>query len=171
LISPANLERKAHAKQAPVTPGPLRAKLEIHKLSLIQKLCLTVLRRIIVNIKSTTRLHAALGVALALTAFNAVWAQNSEPKTREQVRAELLEAQRNGDIMADGETGKKLNEVFPNAYPAKATTGGLTREQVKAELIEAERRGDVMVDGESGRKLNEFSPQFKEPIREMYTGR
>jgi hypothetical protein len=132
---------------------------------------LTVLRRIIVSRTLTTRLHAALAAALALTSFNAAWAQSSEPKTRDQVRAELLEAQRTGDIMADGETGKKLNEVFPGAYPAKLGTAGLTREQVKAELIEAQRRGDVMVDGESGRKLNELYPRLKEPGRNQYTGR
>jgi hypothetical protein len=121
--------------------------------------------------KSMTKLAAALGVALSAAAFSPSWAQDAGPKTREQVRAELLEAQRTGDIMADGETGKKLNEVFPNAYPAKSSTAGLTREQVKAELVEAQRRGDVMVDGETGRKLNELGPQFKEPGRGQYTGR
>jgi hypothetical protein len=109
--------------------------------------------------KATTKLTAALGVALAAAALSPAWAQDSGPKTREQVRAELLEAQRTGDIMADGETGKKLNEVFPNAFPAKATSGGMTREQVRSELIDAQRRGDVRVDGESGRKLNELNPR------------
>jgi hypothetical protein len=121
--------------------------------------------------KSTTKLTAALGVALAAAALSPAWAQDSGPKTREQVRAELLEAQRTGDIMADGETGKKLNEVFPNAFPAKSSTAGLTREQVKAELVEARRRGDVMVDGESGRKLNELSPQFTNQRPNQYSGR
>lgn len=107
---------------------------------------------------TTRRLSTALGVALAALAFSPAWAQDSGPKTREQVRAELLEAQRSGDIIADGETGKKLNEVFPNAFPAKTGTGSMTREQVRAELIDAQRRGDIMVDGESGRKLNELNP-------------
>jgi hypothetical protein len=132
---------------------------QIHKVSPGQEDCLTVSRKIIVTTKLTTRLGAALGAALAVAAFNAAWAQDSGPKTREQVRAELMEAQRSGDIMADGETGKKLNEVFPTAYPAKASTGGMTREQVRSELIDAQRRGDVRVDGESGRKLNELNPQ------------
>jgi hypothetical protein len=131
---------------------------------------LTVSREIIMFRKPTTKLAAALGVALSAAAFSPSWAQDAGPKTREQVRAELLEAQRTGDIMADGETGKKLNEVFPNAYPAKASTAGLTREQVRAELIEAQRRGDVMVDGESGRKLNELSPQFTEQRPNQYLG-
>jgi hypothetical protein len=109
--------------------------------------------------KATTKLTAALGVALAAAALSPAWAQDSGPKTREQVRAELLEAQRTGDIMADGETGKKLNEVFPSAFPAKVAAGGMTREQVRSELIDAQRRGDVRVDGESGRKLNELNPR------------
>jgi hypothetical protein len=101
--------------------------------------------------KSTTKLAAALGIALSAAAFSPSWAQDAGPKTREQVRAELLEAQRTGDIMADGETGKMLNEVFPNAYPAKSSTAGLTREPVRSDLNDAQRR----VGGESGRTLNE----------------
>jgi hypothetical protein len=37
-------------------------------------------------------------------------------KTREQVKAELAEAIRTGDIIANGETGLKLNEEFPQRY-------------------------------------------------------
>jgi Domain of unknown function (DUF4148) len=143
----------------------------IHQISPGQEDWLIVSREIIMITKSTAKLTTALGVVLAAAAFTPSWAQDSGPKTREQVRAELLDAQRNGDIMADGETGKKLNEVFPNAYPAKSSAAGLTREQVKAELVEAQRRGDVMVDGESGRKLNELSPQFTEQRPNQYSGR
>jgi hypothetical protein len=100
--------------------------------------------------KSRTKLAAVLGVALSAAAFSPSWAQDAGPKTREQVRAELLEAQRTGDIMADGESGKKLNELFPNAYP-KASTAA--REQARSEPKDAQRR----VDGESGRKLNELN--------------
>jgi Domain of unknown function (DUF4148) len=53
--------------------------------------------------------------------------------------------------------GQKLNERFPDRYPAKQVQSTLTREQVKAELAEAQRTGDMVV-GESGRKLNEISP-------------
>ena len=41
----------------------------------------------------------------------------AQAKTREQVKAELAEAQRTGDIIADGESGKKLNELYPSRYP------------------------------------------------------
>jgi hypothetical protein len=38
--------------------------------------------------------------------------------TRAQVQAELSEAQRTGNLI-DFETGQKLNELFPSAYPDK----------------------------------------------------
>ena len=37
-------------------------------------------------------------------------------KTREQVKAELAEAIRTGDIVASGDRGQKLYELFPNQY-------------------------------------------------------
>ena len=37
-------------------------------------------------------------------------------KSREQVKAELAEALRTGNIMADGETGLKLNQLYPQRY-------------------------------------------------------
>lgn len=63
-------------------------------------------------------------------------------KTRDQVLAELAEAQRTGDIYAYGDSGKKLNELRPDLYPAKAVQQGKTRAQVQAELIQAQRSGE-----------------------------
>ena len=40
---------------------------------------------------------------------------------------------------------KKLNELNPNLYPAKAVTSSVTRAQVQAELAEAKRTGDILV--------------------------
>jgi hypothetical protein len=40
--------------------------------------------------------------------------------SREEVRADLREAVRTGDIVANGETGMKLNEVFPGRYANKS---------------------------------------------------
>ena len=82
-------------------------------------------------------------LAVTLAAFSAGSAFASDasaPKTREQVKAELAEAIRTGDI-SYGETGQKLNELFPQQYPAKPAVQGKTREQVKAELAEALRSG------------------------------
>ena len=56
-------------------------------------------------------------------------------KTRAEVRTELAEAQRTGDIPADnlaslvyaGVPGQKLKDVYPTQYPVKARAGALTQ--------------------------------------------
>lgn len=63
---------------------------------------------------------SSLTLALAaLAAGNVLAADPAASNTREQVRAELLEAQRTGDIISAGETSQKLNELYPNRYPKK----------------------------------------------------
>ena len=43
----------------------------------------------------------------------------SEPGlTREEVKAELREAQRTGNIVGFDDSGKMLNELYPSRYPA-----------------------------------------------------
>lgn len=60
----------------------------------------------------------AIALALAtLAAGNAIAAEPVTAKTRAEVRAELLQAQRTGDIV-DSE-GQKLNALYPNSYPRK----------------------------------------------------
>ena len=78
--------------------------------------------------------------------------------TEQQVLAELLEAQRTGDIY-DGHHNMMLNEMNPQKYPAKAKVQGPTRQQVLAELEEAQRTGDIF-DAKRGAKLNELYPQL-----------
>ncbi len=88
------------------------------------------------------RTYASI-LALTLAAFSAGSAladDASAPKTREQVKAELAEAIRTGDIEY-GERGQKLNELFPGRYPAKPAVQGKTR----AELAEAIRTGQLPV--------------------------
>lgn len=81
-------------------------------------------------------------IALTLSTLAAGYANAADVgKTREQVRAELIEAQRTGDIVAPGESGKKLNELYPSRYPAKVAQGN-TRAQVLAELAQAKRSGE-----------------------------
>ena len=89
--------------------------------------------------------------------------------TREQVRAELAEAVRSGDILANGESSLKLNELYPSRYPAKQMQAGLTREQVRAELAEAVRSGNILAQGESSLKLNELYPN-RYPAKRMQAG-
>ena len=58
-------------------------------------------------------------IALAAAAFtsgHALAADASAPKTREQVKAELAEAIRTGNILASGESGLKENQLNPQRY-------------------------------------------------------
>lgn len=105
-----------------------------------------------------TSSYAAI-IALSLSTLAAGYANAADVgKTRDQVRAELVEAQRTGDILAQGNSGKLLNELYPAQYPAKAVAQGKTREQVLAELVEAQRTGDILAQGDTGKKLNELYP-------------
>ena len=111
-------------------------------------------------------------VAFAIVAATAAPAfAQQDGLTREQVRAELAEAIRTGDIQGDGETGQKLKDLFPGSYPAQArvmqvarqtspeaAAHGKTRAEVKAELAEAIRTGDLIADTESGLKQNQLFP-------------
>jgi methyl coenzyme M reductase gamma subunit len=78
--------------------------------------------------------------------------------TREEVKAELAQAIRTGDMPAPGNRGLMLNELYPNRYPAKQVQASLTREQVKAELAQAVRTGDIQAPGNRGLMLNELYP-------------
>jgi hypothetical protein len=105
-----------------------------------------------------TRTHTysvALTLALLLTG-QSMAATTDAPVTREQVKAELAEAIRTGDVSQE-ESGAKLNEQFPQNYPANQVVASKSREQVQAELAEAIRTGNVSVE-ESGVKLKEEFP-------------
>jgi predicted RNase H-like HicB family nuclease len=103
-----------------------------------------------------SRIKALLVVAISLSLCGAEGA-GAQGKTREQVKAELAEAIRTGDVTF-GEADRKLNEIAPQRYPAKPAVVGKTRQQVRAELQDAVRTGDIDV-GEIGLKLNEIAPQ------------
>ena len=100
-------------------------------------------------------------IALLLASLGSSYAiadDSTQPPSRAKVLAELAEAKRTGDLI-DGHSGKKLNELYPSLYPAKAAEPGVTRAQVLAELAEAKRTGEL-VDGHSGKKLNELYPSL-----------
>ncbi|MEY4764603.1 MAG: hypothetical protein RI907_1276 [Pseudomonadota bacterium] len=70
------------------------------------------------------RTQAAL-IALILSVATAVPALAEEAnvgKTREQVRAELLEAIRTGDILVTDDSGRKLKDIYPSNYQAATAT-------------------------------------------------
>jgi hypothetical protein len=98
-------------------------------------------------------------VSLLLLAALGTTTQAQSEKTREQVKAELAEAIRTGDVIANGESGLKLNELYPQRYPHAAAAAGATRAQVTGELAEAIRTGNMIAAGEGGLKLNEEFPQ------------
>jgi hypothetical protein len=112
----------------------------------------------------------ALAAALSIPAL-AVHAESPDPsgqfahsvthgKTAAQVRAELDEAQRNGDIVLSGESGLTERQLHPNAYPAGEVYAGKTVEQVRAETLQAIRSGDILAPGESGLTLRQENPQL-----------
>jgi hypothetical protein len=101
---------------------------------------------------------SVVAIALStLVAGHAFAADASVGKTREQVRAELIQAQRNGDLIADGETGARYKDLFPAQY-AQPVAVSKSRAEVKAELDEALRTGDIVADGQTGAKANELFP-------------
>jgi len=107
------------------------------------------------------------GVLLTLLVVAAMAQSDPSPgKTREQVRAELADAQRSGDIVW-GEAGRKLNEIYPNRYPHKVSQPGETRAEVKAELEQARRNGDLPMDDldQTDRDINpdRYPPQPMPP--------
>lgn len=101
---------------------------------------------------------SVVAIALStLVAGHAFAADPSVAKTREQVRAELVEAQRNGNLIADGETGLRFNQVSPHLYPQAAVVAK-TRAEVKAELAQAQANGELIADGQTGARFNEVFP-------------
>ncbi len=109
--------------------------------------------------RMSTPLSALTLAWLALCAGQ-VLAQNTGPKTRAEVQSELREAIRTGNMPANDESGRMLNEVNPSAYPAKPVVPCKTREQVIAELEEAKRTGNMPADNESGCLLKDMYPDL-----------
>ena len=95
-------------------------------------------------------------------------------KTREQVKAELLQARANGDVVAPeqfsmdmtGHAGATYREIFPARYGATVVADTKTRADVRAEFAEAVRTGDLPADawintalgGVAGCKLRDVFP-------------
>ncbi len=99
--------------------------------------------------------------AIALVLATTLIASTSfAESTRRQVEAERVQVVRSGDVMVNGDVGLKLNELYPERYPAKQVQAGLSREQVKADLANALRTGDYVANGEIGDKCNELHPNM-----------
>src|SRR6266404_4996768 len=80
-------------------------------------------------------------LTISVTLVGSGAALGQEYKTREQVRAELAEANRDGTILSgDGTLWRDLGAP----RRADTTLAGKTREQVQAELAEANRDGTIL---------------------------
>ena len=106
------------------------------------------------------RSHLIVAAMLAATASSAF---SQSGLTRAQVRAELEEAIRTGDMLAVGEAGLKLNEIHPSKYPSKPAQVGKTRAQVQAELSEAKRLG--LLNFSDSEYPVVYEPELGEQIR------
>ena len=100
---------------------------------------------------------ALLALSLTAAASGAALADDMTPKTREQVRAELIQAQQDGTLIANSESGATFREMYPSRYPA-APASTVTREQVKAELIEAQRNGSLIANHMTGATYRDLYP-------------
>jgi hypothetical protein len=99
-----------------------------------------------------------LTLALTATTSGVALANESAPKSREQVRAELAQAQDNGTLIANSESGATYRDLAPNNYPTRQATTTKTRDQVKAELAEARRSGNLMANNQTGATYRDLYP-------------
>jgi hypothetical protein len=97
--------------------------------------------------------------ALVLSTVGAAHAQSGQTGlTRDQVRAELAEAQRRGELPTIGDLGRTPREISPDRYPARQAGAVLTRAEVVAELAQAHRNGDLPI-GDTGLTQYDIAPQ------------
>jgi hypothetical protein len=106
----------------------------------------------------STRLSVVAIALSTLVAGHALAADPAVGKTREQVRAELAQAQRNGDLIANGESGLRFNQLYPQQY-AQPVVVSKSRSQVQGELEEARDSGTLIADGQTGATARELAPQ------------
>lgn len=96
---------------------------------------------------------------LALAAAFAVTAAGAQTLTREQVKAELNDALRSGNVVAAGQLGLKENEIHPELYQARAEKASKSRAQVRGELTQAQREGTLSW-GQAGMTQREARPDL-----------
>jgi Domain of unknown function (DUF4148) len=105
--------------------------------------------------KSCNTLSLVLTSATLLASATLVQA---EGLTREQVKAELAEAQRKGSLISDDQTGATYRDLNPDRYPSLVAPSVKSRDQVKAELQEAQRDGTLIANEDTGATLRELAP-------------
>jgi hypothetical protein len=121
--------------------------------------------------KSISRICRRSMIVIGLAAAGVGAAHADEGLTRDQVKAELADAQRNGDI-SRGEEGLTLRQEFPQRYgvhaadansitaPAPDTNAtSVPRGEVNDELAQARRNGDISF-GQQGLTMRERYPEL-----------
>lgn len=103
-------------------------------------------------------------VLVTVTVLALVSLVHAEGLTREQVKAELAKAQRDGKLIANVDTGVTYRDLAPHRYPALTTTAGKFRAQVKAELAEAQRNGTLIANADTGATYRDIASHlYPEP--------
>lgn len=102
--------------------------------------------------------------ALALLIAAVCAGAHAQSRTREEVRKELADAMREGNMLR-GEVVAR--QQLPGAESAMSRR---TRDDVSAELEAAQRSGDMLAAGESSQKLNELYPS-RYPQHPMVAGK
>jgi hypothetical protein len=98
-----------------------------------------------------------LAAALVLAAIAGV--SSAQGLTRAEVKAQTMEAIKNGDILAPGDAGLTFRQEDPEDYPAQpAPPPGKTVAQVKAETMAAIRNGDILAPGDAGLTFAQEDP-------------
>ena len=118
----------------------------------------------------TTRIALiALSLTAAAIGSNAAFAAEMGAKTRAQVHAELLQAQKNGTLIASNMSGATYRDMYPNQYPEQALST-VTRAQVQAKLVEAQNKGTLIANSTSGATYRDMYPsQYPEQAMSTVT--
>jgi Domain of unknown function (DUF4148) len=120
--------------KTPKTPGPRPAGSQRSPTPPVQPYFFLEL------IMNTTRL-VALSILSATAAFSGL--AQADTLTRAEVKAEAREAIRTGDVI-DFETGLKLNQLFPGAYPKQVAIKTVASRPAPAAVFQP--IGDIEMD-------------------------
>jgi hypothetical protein len=94
--------------------------------------------------------------ALLLTAIAGV--ASAQGLSRAEVKAQLMDAIHNGDMIANGETGMTERQMFPDMYPKQPVVAGKTRAEVQAELAQSIHDGTLVEGGQLALREKDLSP-------------
>lgn len=101
---------------------------------------------------------SAIAIAFSTLFAGQAMASDTAPITREQVKAEIVQAVNNGYNVVT-ESGHLAKDIFSSNYPTPQVES-LTREQVRAELTETIASSNVIAS-ESGQRANQvFSSNY-----------